>query len=124
MLTPIEGLPRSSDPDQRRGRVRGLRTVWLLAIAVGLTLAGCGEPSEREYKNRRELEALLTAITLRNKNELDRDMRRIEERHDAGELSDASHKDLQEIIQKAQAGDWGEAEKEAYLLRESKPFFD
>ena len=38
-------------------------------------------------------------------------------------FSDESHKDLQEIIKKAKGGDWGGAEKQAYELRESKPFF-
>ena len=92
--------------------------VWLV-----LVLAGCGEPSVRELKNRRELEALLTAISLRNQKELDKDIQRIEDRHASGELSDASYKDLQEIIKKAQAGNWGGAEKQAYEIRESKPFF-
>jgi len=86
-------------------------------------LAGCGGPSEREYKNRRELEALLTAITLRNKKELDKDIQRIQDRHASGELSDESYKDLQEIIKKVQGGNWGGAQKQAYELRESKPFF-
>ncbi len=89
-----------------------------------LLLTGCGEPSIRELKNRRELEALLTAISLRNQKELDKDIQRIEERHDSGELSNGSYKDLQAIFNKAQAGDWGGAEKQAYELRESKPFFN
>ena len=79
-----------------------------------LALAGCGEPSVRELKNRRELEALLTAISLKNQKELDKDIQRIEDRHASGELSDEGYKDLQEIIKKAQAGDWAGAEKQAY----------
>ncbi len=110
--TATNGLP-ARGPQSRRTLL-----VWLV-----LLLAGCGEPSVRELKNRRELEALLTAISLRNQKELDKDIQRIEERHTSGELSDASYKDLQEIIKKAQAGDWGGAEKLAYELRESKPFF-
>jgi hypothetical protein len=89
-----------------------------------LTLAGCGEPSLNELKNRRELEALLTAVSLKNNRELEKDIKRIEERHATGELSDAGYKDLQEIIKKAKAGDWSGAEKQAYDLRESKPYFD
>jgi hypothetical protein len=92
-------------------------------LALLLALAGCGEPSLRELENRRELEALLTAISLKNKKELGRDIKRIDDRHASGELSDASYKDLQEIVRKAQAGDWGGAEKQAYDFRESKPFF-
>jgi len=92
--------------------------VWLL-----LACAGCGEPSLRELENRRELEALLTAISLKNKNEFERDIKRIEGRHSSGALSDGSYEDLQAIIRKAQAGDWAGAEKQAYELRESKPYF-
>ena len=100
---------------------RGCVTTVLAGLL--LTVAGCGEPSIRELKNRRELEALLTAISLKNKKELDKDIKRIDERHASGELSDDGYKGLQEIIKKAQAGDWGGAEKLAYELRESKPYF-
>jgi hypothetical protein len=102
-------------------RARRPRTTWLVAML--LALAGCGEPSLRELENRRELEALLTAISLKNQKELDKDIKRIDDRHASAQLSDASYKDLQEIAKKAQAGDWSGAEKQAYDLRESKPFF-
>src|SRR5271168_2168686 len=99
----------------------GPRVAWLMALL--LAIAGCGEPSERELKNRRELEALLTAISLKNAKELERDIKRIDDRHASGELSDDGYKDLREIVKKAKAGDWSGAEKQAYELRESKPFF-
>ncbi len=95
----------------------------ILVACFMLLLTGCGEPSVRELKNRRELEALLTAISLRNPKELERDIQRIEDRHASGELSDASYNDLRAIIKKAQGGDWAGAEKQAYEMRESKPFF-
>jgi hypothetical protein len=96
-----------------------------VAVIAGLllTLTGCGEPSIRERENRRELEALLTAVSLKNKKELDKDVKRIEERHASGGLSEEGFKDLQGIFEKAQGGDWSAAEKQAYELRESKPFF-
>jgi hypothetical protein len=99
------------------------RITAALLLGLVLLLSGCGEPSVRELKNRRELEALLTAISLRNQKELDKDIRRIEERHTSGELSDDGYKNLDEIIKKAQAGDWSGAEKQAYALRESTPYF-
>jgi hypothetical protein len=97
------------------------RTSLLASLLIMVT--GCGEPSVRELENRRELEALLTAVSLKNKKELDRDMQRIDDRHASGVLSDDSYKDLEEIVKKARAGDWGRAERQAYELRESKPFF-
>jgi hypothetical protein len=107
----------------RARRCRGHRRRATLLAGLLVTLAGCGEPSVRELKNRRELEALLTAISLRNKKELDKDVKRIDERHTSGELSDDGYKDLEEIFKKAQSGDWVAAEKQAYELRESKPYF-
>jgi hypothetical protein len=88
-----------------------------------LSLLGCGEPSIREYKNRRELEALLTAVSLRNVAELAKDARRIIARHDSGELSDTHYRDLMRIVERARAGSWAEAESLAYDFRQSHPFF-
>jgi hypothetical protein len=96
----------------------------LSATLVGLVLSGCGETSLRELKNRRELEALLTAVSLRNPKELEKDARRIDERHASGELSDTYHESLMAIVTKARAGDWGGAEQEAYDFREKHPFFN
>jgi hypothetical protein len=107
----------------RRPPARPARSPIIAALVVAL--AGCsGEPSERELKNRRELEALLTAVSLKNKKELEKDAGRIEDRHASGELSDAPYRSLQSIIKKARDGDWAAAEKQAYEFRESSPFFD
>jgi hypothetical protein len=116
---PIECPPKTSGLPARAQKSR-----MNLLVCLMLLFSGCGEPSVRELKNRRELEALLTAISLKNQKELDKDVQRIEERHKSGELSDASYKDLQAIAKKAQDGDWGAAEKQAYEMRESTPFFD
>jgi hypothetical protein len=115
----IEPRPTATNGLQTRGYQA--RTTLLLSFV--LLFIGCSEPSVRELKNRRELEALLTAISLKNQKELDKDIQRIEERHTSGELSDESYKDLCEISKKAQGGDWSGAEKKAYEMRESKPFF-
>lgn len=86
----------------RRASVRSL-----LLSAWFLLLIGCGEPSARELKNRQEFEALLTAVALKNKAELDRDAKRIDNRHASGELADGSYDDLRSIIAKAHANDPG-----------------
>jgi hypothetical protein len=92
-------------------------------LCFTLALAGCGEPSARELKNRQEFEALLTAVVLKNAKELERDAKRLEKRHDSGELSEARFQDLREIITRARDGNWGEAERLAYAFRERRPFF-
>ena len=94
-----------------------------LLVGCLLMLAGCGEPSARELKNRQEFEALLTAVSLKNMTELEKDSKRIDDRHASGELSDDGYKDLQEIITKARNGQWGQAEKQAYEFREKRPYF-
>jgi hypothetical protein len=90
-----------------------------------LALAGCGgEPSEVELKNRQELEMLLTAVSLKDANQLEKDARRIDARHESGLLSDARHADLQAIIRSARDGDWAAAETQAYAFREARPYFE
>jgi hypothetical protein len=118
---PIPTEPRPTATNVLQARSHKSRTILLVWLVLLLT--GCGEPSVRELKNRRELEALLTAVSLRNRKELDKDIQRIEDRHASGELSDESYEDLRKIIEKAQGGDWAGAEKQAYEMRESKPFF-
>ena len=96
----------------------------LLPLTAWLLLAwGCGEPSARELKNRQEFEALLTAVSLKDKAELEKDAKRIEARRRSGELSDGGHGDLQVIIEKARTGDWAGAEEAAYEFREKRPYF-
>jgi hypothetical protein len=128
MAARIEGHREAFDGRTSIARSRrraGRKGRSLLIAGLLVTLAGCsGEPSERELKNRRELEALLTAVSLKNQKELERDAGRIEARHTSGELSDAPYRTLQEIIKKARDGDWAAAEKQAYEFRQSTPFFN
>jgi hypothetical protein len=89
-----------------------------LALTLAAAGSGCGgEPSEREVKNARAFEALLSAVSLKNKAELEKDARVIEGRHASGELSDARYGELREVVEKARAGDWAAAEARAYAFR-------
>lgn len=97
------------------------RRIGLTVVLVAL--AGCGGPSEDERENRKSLEFLLTAVSLKNARELEKDVQRIEERHSSGKLSDDRHRELLAIVEKARAGDWAEAERLAYELREARPYF-
>ncbi len=99
------------------------RSLATLFVGGLLMVAGCGEPSARELKNRQEFEALLTAVSLKDKAELERDAARIDDRHTSGELSEGAYKALLEIISKARDGEWAEAESRAYGFREKTPYF-
>jgi hypothetical protein len=97
-------------------RGRGFRATVLAGLVA--TLLGCGrEPSQRELKNAKAFEALLTAVSLHSQKELEKDAKYIEERHTAGELSESNYKAIQGIIEKARAQDWEGAEKRAYEFR-------
>jgi hypothetical protein len=90
----------------------------VVVVGLGLTLFGCGaEPSERELKNAKAFEALLTAVSLQNEKELEKDAKLVEDRHSAGELSEGKYQEIREILLKARAKDWGGAEKRAYEFR-------
>ena len=92
-------------------RFSPLFTVLLLA-------AGCGfEPSDREVKNARAFEALLTAVSLKNEHEFKQDIKQIDERHAAGELSEGNYQEIQKIVVKGRAKDWEGAAKQAYEFR-------
>lgn len=88
-----------------------------------LAFAGCGDPAPDERENRKSFEMLLTAISIKSSKELEKDAKRIEERHSIGVLSDAKYQELGAIIERARAGDWGRAEGMAYDFRERNPFF-
>jgi hypothetical protein len=99
-------------------QTRGRRFRATVLAGLVLTLVGCdGEPSDREVKNARVFEALLTAVSLKNEKELEKDAKLIDERHAAGELSDGKYQEIQEIVEKARLKDWGGAEKRAYEFR-------
>jgi hypothetical protein len=105
-----------------KSRKQAIAYAMMIALIVSPVI-GCGEPSARELKNRQEFEALLTAIVLKNSKELELDAKRIADRHASGELSDASHADLLELVKLARNGDWAVAEKRAYEFREQRPYF-
>lgn len=101
----------------------------VVLVVATATNCGCsGEPTPREVQNARAFEALLSAVSIRNPKEFEQDARLIDQRHDAGEISDAKYTELAEIIEKGRAGDWAAAEKRAYKFRaqfgDSGSFFD
>jgi hypothetical protein len=108
-------VPTPTDPPTRRDH-RAALAAGLVALA--LLPLGCGrEPSPREVQNARAFEALLTAVSLKNADEVERDARAIDERHASGEMSDRKYREIAQVIARARAKDWAGAEKRAYEFR-------
>ena len=97
------------------------RMRWGVLVFV-LSLGGCGGVSESQRDNRRLLDAILTAISLRNEKELLQDERLLEQRRAAGQLSEESFQAIQQIVAKAKSHDWQQAENELYEYRKAAPF--
>jgi hypothetical protein len=95
---------------------------WCGVLLLALLASGCGAPTEIDRDNRRVLDAILTAVTLKNPRLLEDDARRAKERYQAGQLSDGDYRALEAIISKARAGDWGGAETDGYAFRKRRPF--
>jgi hypothetical protein len=92
-------------------------TVATLAISFG---AGCNRPPQVTGENRRIIVSLVTAVSARNSDWLEKNAELIEKERAAGKLSDAEYQSFSAIVSQAQAGDWKSAETAAYALREAQ----
>ena len=103
----------------RSGRVIRAMTA---SLGFGMVMMGCGGPTELTRDNRRLMDAVLTAVTIRSRDELSKDKTWLETKHDDGELSETTFTAIIQLIEKAEAGDWVTAERELYLFRRRNPF--
>jgi hypothetical protein len=85
-------------------------------------LLGCSAPTQAERDNRRLVDAIVTAITMKNTIWLEDDAELAEKRHLAGHLTDKEYEELTVIIEKARSGDWQSAENKGYEFRKAHPF--
>ncbi len=79
-------------------------------------------PTVEDRNNRRTLDAILTAITMKNTRLLEESGKQTKARHDAGQLTDEQYQSMEAFIIKARSGDWPGAEKDAYEFRKKCPF--
>ncbi|HTU26179.1 MAG TPA: hypothetical protein VMF30_12315 [Pirellulales bacterium] len=98
----------------------GLLFVWLVLLL--LLAGGCGGPTEVDRDNGRVSIEIQTAVTLKNPRLLEASAARAKDRHDAGLLADADYDALRQIVEKARAGSWQDAEGEAAAFRRRRPF--
>jgi hypothetical protein len=99
-----------------------LRLALLILLGLALLASGCRAPSQEDRDNRRALDAILTAITMKNSRLLEESARRAKARHDAGPLTDEQYQGMEAFINKARGGDWLGAEKDGYEFRKKHPF--
>jgi hypothetical protein len=95
---------------------------WAVLPGLALLASGCRAPTQEERDNRRLVDAILTAITIRNARLLEEDARWAKTRHGADQLTDEEYQGLEAIVNKARAGDWAGAEKAGYEFRKKHPF--
>ena len=79
-------------------------------------------PTEKDRSNRRALDAILTAITMKNTRLLEESGKQAKARHDAGQLTNEQYQSMEAFIIKARGGDWSGAQKDAYEFRKKCPF--
>jgi hypothetical protein len=88
-----------------------------------LLLPGCSRaPTSIERDNRRLVDAVLTAITLKNSRLLEENAGRTKTCHDEGKLTDKEYEGLVAVIDEGRRGDWLGAEKDGYSFRKEHPF--
>lgn len=97
-------------------------TVYLFVFSIIVILGGCSKHSDESRQNRRVVDAILTAVTLKNPKELDKDSAMWDTRLADGLLPERHYKTVRAIIEKARSGNWREAEDELYKFRETYPF--
>jgi hypothetical protein len=87
-------------------------------------VSGCSPAgqSEEELQNRKVLDAILTAVTMKNHRELEADYKLLEARRAEGHVSERNYQALQGTISKARSGDWAGAERDLYALRKAHPY--
>lgn len=102
------------------GVLLGLSLIGILAM--GLLLLGRRYPTQEERLNRRALDAILTAITMKNSRLLEESAKQAKARREAGQLSAEEYQGMEAFINKARAGDWSGAEKDGYEFRKKRPF--
>ncbi len=102
--------------------LRRRAALCVFVFALALLPGGCSRPVETDRDNRRMVDAILTAVTMRNTGWLEDASARLEERHQEGELADWEHERLLAIVEAARSGEWQAAERMGYEFREERPF--
>jgi len=97
--------------------------LWTILIGLPLFVSGCQRaPTQDERENRRALDEILTAITIKNQRLLGESAARAKSRYDDGKFTSEEFQGIEALVGKAGAGDWSGAEKDGYEFRKKHPF--
>lgn len=101
---------------------------WLLGTSLVATLGlavfawGSRAPTMEERDNRKAVDAILTAITMKNSRLLEEGAKRAQARRTAGQITEEQYQGMEAVIKRARARDWAGAEKDGYEFRKKHPF--
>lgn len=94
-----------------------------LTFALVLIAAGCGRTRSVDHlKNRKVLDAILTAVTTHNLQQLNDGEILLDAGHAERRISDAHYQTLAALIALARSGEWTNAEEKLYEFREAHPY--
>jgi hypothetical protein len=96
--------------------------VLVLAAGLGLWAWNGRVPTMEARDNRRTVDAILTAITMKNSRLLEAGIQRARVRRQAAQLTEEQYAGMESFAGRARSGDWAGAEKEGYAFRQKYPF--
>jgi len=101
-----------------RSKVAQVRIAVVCAV-LALCGAGCGPPRAAP-QNLSLIASLRTALSAQNQEWLEQNVKILEQRRDAGQVSDQELAEFQSIVDKARAGQWKEAEAQAIAFQKAQ----
>ena len=100
----------------------GLAASLFATLGLGVLAWGGRAPTMEERDNRKAVDAILTAITMKNSRLLEDGAKRAQGRRSAGQITEEQYQGLDAVVKKARARDWAGAEKDGYEFRKKHPF--
>lgn len=91
----------------------------VVLVASAVCVAGCGPP-QAAPQNQQLISSLRTALSAQNPEWLEQNVKLLEERRAADQVSDEELEAFQAIIEKARAGQWKEAEEDAIAFQKAQ----
>ena len=103
-----------------RSKLKSIRADLVLFLAAAaIFIVGCGHPQAAPH-NRQLIASLRTALSAQNPEWLEQNVKLLDERQAAGEISAEELEAFQSIVDLARAGRWREAEQRAIAFQKAQ----